>query len=120
MEDGIRQEWLCDLEEEAIQYREIYRARLAEVIDPIKRRLLERNMMDKQAQIQCLRALGAQGRVGETSEAETIPWDLLLYNEIENQSTYAALAAWQKEAEPILVRQGQIVQRLMAFLLHTA
>ena len=46
MEDGVRQEWLCDLEEEAVQYRKIYHARLSDVMDPIKRRLLERNMMD--------------------------------------------------------------------------
>ena len=119
MEDGVRQEWLCDLEEEAVQYREIYRVRLSDVIDPIKRRLLERNMMDKQAQIKCLRALVAKGRAAEEPEEERIPWDLLLYNEIENQSTYAALVAWQKEAEPILAKQRQIVQRLIAFLLNT-
>ena len=119
MEDGVRQEWLCDLEEEAVQYREIYRARLSDVMDPIKRRLLERNMMDKQAQIQCLRALGARSRAAEEPEEERISWDLLLYNESENQSTYAALAAWRKEAEPILAKQRQIVQRLMAFLLNT-
>ena len=117
MDSGIRQEWLNDLEEEAAMYQKIYRERLSEAADPLKRRLLERNMMDKQAQIRCLRAIGARGGRSQDSEEEQIPWDLLLYNEIENQSTYAALAAWKKEAETVLEKQRQIVQRLIAYLI---
>lgn len=66
-----------------------------------------------------LTRLRRKGQSAEEPEEERIPWDLLLYNEIENQSTYAALVAWRKEAEPILDKQRQIVQRLIAFLLNT-
>lgn len=121
MGQDITQEWLADLAEEAAQYREAYRRALDAEKDSLRRRLLERNMMDKQSQLACLRRLGATERDSvPEEEGEAVSVRVLLYNEIENQSVYAALHSCLgpgEDMEQIRLKQQQIVQRLTAYLI---
>ena len=84
-------QWLSDLAEEARQYAQVYHTWLeaGRGENPVKRRLLERNMMDKQAQLEIFRRMGALNcNSAQEEEPQQVPADLLLYNEIENLAVY--------------------------------
>lgn len=114
-------QWLSDLAEEARQYTQVYHAWLeaGRAGNPVKRRLLERNMMDKQAQLEIFRRMGALSYDGaQEEEPQQVPADLLLYNEIENLAVYQALvqkAGDSPDGRMLLIKQLQIIQRLEAY-----
>lgn len=121
MQDDTMRQWLSDLAQEAQQYRRVYEAWLeaGRAEGPVKRRFLERNMMDKQAQLEILKRMGAAD-FSDPSEEENpgeVSADLLLYNEIENLTVYEALALKagdSPDSRMLLIKQLQIVQRLEA------
>ncbi len=117
----MRQEWLEDLAEEARQYKIVYRELLEKTREPLKKRLLEKNMLDKEAQLRCLQRMGSgSGTLAEEdSQAEIAP-EVLLYNEIENEAVYAALEenlGESADSRKLRLKQRQIIERLMLYLI---
>ena len=116
----MRQEWLEDLAEEARQYKTVYRELLEKTREPLKKRLLEKNMLDKEAQIRCLQRMGSgNGILAEDPQAEVAP-EVLLYNEIENEAVYAALEenlGESADSRKLRLKQRQIIERLMVYLI---
>ena len=113
-------EWLGDLAEETVQYSRVYEKALEQESDPLKRRLLERNMLDKQAQLKCLQQMGGVVNGMENEQSAPISFKLLLYNEIENQAVYRSLEECLGSSpctRQIRAKQLQIVQRLTAYLI---
>lgn len=116
----MRQEWLEDLAEEARQYKTVYRELLEKTREPLKKRLLEKNMLDKEAQIRCLQRMGSgNGTPAEDPQTEIAP-EVLLYNEIENEPVYAALEenlGESADSRKLRLKQRQIIERLMVYLI---
>ncbi|MBQ7916987.1 MAG: hypothetical protein IJ315_09435 [Firmicutes bacterium] len=118
--EQVMMEWLGDLAQEAVQYGRAYAQVLEEEQEPLKRRLLERSMLDKQAQLRCLQQLGAVVTEMDADSSEPISMKLLLYNEIENQAVYRSLELClgvNPHIQQICAKQQQIVQRLTAYLI---
>lgn len=76
-------------------------------------------MMDKQAQLEIFRRMGALNcNSAQEEEPQQVPADLLLYNEIENLAVYEALvqnAGDSPDSRMLLIKQLQIIQRLEAY-----
>ena len=117
----MRQEWLEDLAEEARQYKTVYRELLERTREPLKKRLMEKNMLDKEAQLRCLQRMGSGlgTPTEEDSQTEIAP-KVLLYNEIENEAVYAALEenlGESPDSRKLRLKQRQIIERLMEYLI---
>ena len=76
----MRQEWLEDLAEEARQYKTVYRELLEKTREPLKKRLLEKNMLDKEAQIRCLQRMGSGNGIPAEDLSKIIAFCVSLYD----------------------------------------